>query len=85
MPTRLRHYQQAGDLHFLTFSCYHRFAYFDTAAACDLFESALERVRARYAFVVKGPGPQTMVGGRKWIGGDPGHTPTGVEPKPLHQ
>ena len=54
MPTGLRHYQQAGDLHFLTFSCYHRFAYFNTAEARDLFESALERVRERYAFVVKG-------------------------------
>ena len=54
MPTGLRHYQQSRDLHFLTFSCYHRLPYLGAAAARDLFESALERIRMRYEFVVKG-------------------------------
>ena len=47
-------YQQTGDFHFLTFSCFHRRDYFAFAAAKDLFEDALERVRLRYLFVVAG-------------------------------
>jgi putative transposase len=54
MPKGLRHYQQTGHLHFLTFSCYHRLPYLDTATARDLFESALERMRRRCGFVVQG-------------------------------
>jgi putative transposase len=54
MPKALRHYQQAGDLHFLTFSCNHQLPYLGTAAARDLFEQALERTRQRYEFVIKG-------------------------------
>jgi putative transposase len=46
-------YQQTEEFHFLTFSCYRRRAYF-SAAAMDLFEDALERVRRRYFFVVAG-------------------------------
>jgi putative transposase len=48
------HYQQTGEFHFLTFSCYRRRPYLSTAAAMDLFEDALERVRLRYLFVVAG-------------------------------
>jgi len=47
-------YQQAGDFHFLTFSCHHRYPYLSTIAAMELFEDALERVRQRYRFVVAG-------------------------------
>jgi putative transposase len=47
-------YQQTGDFHFLTFSCYRRQAYLSAGAAMDLFEDALERVRLRYLFVVAG-------------------------------
>jgi putative transposase len=47
-------YQQTGEFHFLTFSCYLRRSYFESAAAMDLFEDALERVRRRYLFVVAG-------------------------------
>jgi len=47
-------YQQTGEFHFLTFSCYRRRAYLATAAAMELFEDALERVRRRYHFVVAG-------------------------------
>jgi putative transposase len=47
-------YQQTGEFHFLTFSCYRRRAYFSPSAAMELFEDALERVRRRYLFVVAG-------------------------------
>jgi putative transposase len=54
MPRGLIRYEHTGNFHFLTFSCYHRFQYLGTAAARDLFEEALERVRGRYRFVVAG-------------------------------
>ena len=47
-------YQQSGQFHFLTFSCYRRRPYLSTVAAMELFEDALERVRLRYFFVVAG-------------------------------
>jgi len=47
-------YQQTGEFHFLTFSCYRRRTYLKAAAARDLFEDALERVRQRYLFAVAG-------------------------------
>ena len=52
MPRGLIRYEHTGYFHFLTFSCYHRFQYLGAAAAYDLFEYALERVRERYRFVV---------------------------------
>jgi putative transposase len=54
MPRGLIRYEHTGSFHFLTFSCYHRFQYLGKAAARDLFEDALERVRQRYRFVVAG-------------------------------
>jgi putative transposase len=47
-------YQQAGEFHFLTFSCYRRRAYFSAVAARELFEDALERIRRRYLLAVAG-------------------------------
>jgi putative transposase len=47
-------YQQTGEFHSLTFSCYRRRPYLSTTAAMDLFEDALERTRLRYLFVVAG-------------------------------
>jgi len=47
-------YQQTGEFHFLTFSCYRRRPYLSAVAAMELFEDALERVRRRYLFVVAG-------------------------------
>src|ERR1022692_4758068 len=47
-------YQQTGEFHFLTFSCYRRRPYLSPVAAMELFEDALERVRLRYLFVVAG-------------------------------
>ena len=43
-----------NDLHFLTFSCYHRRPLFRNHAHCDLFLKILDRVRLRYRFVVLG-------------------------------
>jgi putative transposase len=54
MPSGLHRYQQAGQLHFLTFSCYHRHAHLGTAKARDLFEQSLEAMRIRYDFAVCG-------------------------------
>jgi putative transposase len=47
-------YQQTGEFHFLTFSCFRRRDYLSTVAAMELFEDALERVRLRYLFAVAG-------------------------------
>ena len=54
MPKGLTRYQQAGDLHFVTFSCYHRIAYLGSLSARDLFERSLEAIRLRYQFFVTG-------------------------------
>ena len=54
MPFALHRYQDCGDLHFLTFSCYRRLPYLGTGQARDLFESALERVRKKYRCAILG-------------------------------
>ncbi len=54
MPRGLVRYQQCGDFHFLTFSCYRRHAHLGTAKARALFEESLEKMRCRYCFVVAG-------------------------------
>jgi putative transposase len=54
MPRGLHRYQQCGDLHFLTFSCYRRLACLRTPETADMFESALEAVRRRYGLAVVG-------------------------------
>ena len=54
MARGLIRYEHTGNFHFLTFSCYHRLQHLGVAAARDLFEDALERVRQRYRFVVAG-------------------------------
>jgi putative transposase len=54
MTERLVRYQHCGEMHFLTFSCYHRLPYFASAEAPNLFEDALERIRNKYKFVVGG-------------------------------
>jgi putative transposase len=48
-----RHYG-AGDLHFMTCSCYHRQPLLGTPQRRDLFLAVLEQVRRRYQFVVVG-------------------------------
>jgi len=48
MPYGLKRFQQAESLHFITFSCYHRFPFLEAAAAKDIVEAALEQVRQRH-------------------------------------
>ncbi|MGA8109971.1 MAG: transposase, partial [Acidobacteriaceae bacterium] len=54
MTQGLVRYQQAGDLHFVTFSCYRRQQHLGSAAARTLFERSLETMRLRYEFFVVG-------------------------------
>ena len=57
MPDGLRRFQQAETLHFLTFSCFHRLPYLESASAKDTVLTAMEHLRARheariYAYVL---------------------------------
>ncbi|HTD24436.1 MAG TPA: hypothetical protein VK738_17390 [Terriglobales bacterium] len=54
MPQGLKRFYGAGDLHFITFSCYRRLPFLATAARRDLFLRALETVRQEYELVVVG-------------------------------
>src|SRR5271157_5804905 len=54
MPWGLKRYQQARDLHFITFSCYRRQPLLASAQAKQLVERALERARQGYGFYVTG-------------------------------
>jgi putative transposase len=54
MPWGLKRYQQARDLHFITFSCYRRQPLLASAHAKRLFELALERGRRQYGLYVVG-------------------------------
>ena len=51
---RLKRYYGAGDLHFITCSCYRRQSLLGTTEHRDLFLAVLEQVRRRYQFVVAG-------------------------------
>ena len=50
----LKRYYGRSDLHFITFSCYHRQPFLGTAAARDCFLRMLDEVRCRHAFEVIG-------------------------------
>src|ERR1019366_5933776 len=54
MPRGLKRYQEARDLHFITFSCYRRQPLLASPHAMHLFELALELSRRRYGFYVIG-------------------------------
>ncbi len=54
MPSGLKRFQQADDLHFLTFSCYHREPLLGSPSARRVFELTLERVRVWYGLCVTG-------------------------------
>jgi putative transposase len=54
MPWGLKRFQDCRQVHFLTFSCYHRSPNFATDAARSTFVAALERVRLRYELCVYG-------------------------------
>jgi putative transposase len=57
MPRGLRRYQKAESLHFITFSCFHRFRFLEASGPKDALEVILEQARARhqariYAYVL---------------------------------
>jgi putative transposase len=54
MVLGLERYQLEGDLHFVTFSCYHRLGYLKSAGSRDLFSEALDRMSHCHKFEVKG-------------------------------
>ncbi|HEX4321348.1 MAG TPA: transposase [Acidobacteriaceae bacterium] len=54
MPTTLTRYQQTGDTHFVTFSCYQRKPYLGNPTTRDIFLESLETMRIRYQFHVFG-------------------------------
>jgi putative transposase len=54
MPTGLRRHHGQGDLHFLTFCCYHRRPYLQTALAKSIFLEILAEVRAQFEFQLIG-------------------------------
>ena len=54
MPSGLERWHGGHDLHFITFSCYHRQPLLGSARRRDLFLKVLEQVRQRYQWVVLG-------------------------------
>jgi len=54
MPWGLKRFHESRQVHFLTFSCYHRRPNFLSADACATFVSALERVRQHHDRCVYG-------------------------------
>jgi putative transposase len=54
MPSGLERWHGGHDLHFITFSCYHRQPLLGSARRRDLFLGVLEQVRHRYQWVVLG-------------------------------
>jgi len=54
MPRGLRRFQESGQSHFVTFSCYRRQPNFVSAAVYDLFPRCLEHMRRRFGMCVYG-------------------------------
>jgi putative transposase len=54
MGLKPKRYQHQRCLHFITFSCYRRMPLLDSAAARDVFEHELERVRRWYGCYISG-------------------------------
>jgi putative transposase len=54
MNRRLKRYWGAGDLHFITCSCYRRQPLLGTAKRRNLFLTVLKQVRRRYQVIVAG-------------------------------
>jgi putative transposase len=54
MPSGLRRFQQSGQSHFLTFSCYRRQPKLNSPNACDLFVQCLEDMRCRFTVCIYG-------------------------------
>ena len=62
MPNALIRYQQTGNLHFVTFSCYRRQPHLGHPDAKNLFEHSLETMRLRYDFFAGAPLKQSLSG-----------------------
>lgn len=54
MPHGLYRFQQSGDLHFITFSCYRRAPLLQAPQARRVFEQTLEQVRRWYSLCIIG-------------------------------
>ncbi len=54
MPKHLKRLVGQGDLHFITFCCYQRRRFLDTARARNIAAQVLRQVRARYHFALIG-------------------------------
>jgi putative transposase len=54
MPWGLHRFQKSEQLHFVTFSCYHRLPKLATGQARSVFERSLEQTRLAYVFYVLG-------------------------------
>lgn len=54
MTRQLRRYHHSGQSHFITFSCYRREAYFNSATRYDLFVACLEEMRRRFSMCIYG-------------------------------
>ena len=54
MPSNLERFQQSGQSHFLTFSCYHKRQLLAEPERKQLFEEALERVRKAFELYLYG-------------------------------
>jgi REP-associated tyrosine transposase len=54
MPWSLLRFQQTGDIHFITFSCYRRRPLLQSSASRDYFEATLEHVRRWYGLCIIG-------------------------------
>src|SRR5271157_3374565 len=54
MPRGLRRFQESGQSHFVTFSCYRRLPYFATPEMFDQFVRSLENMRRRFELCIYG-------------------------------
>ena len=54
MPRGLYRLHHSGSAHFITFTCYHRYAHLSDPSVRDLFVQALERTRKLYGMQVYG-------------------------------
>jgi putative transposase len=54
MPWGLKRFQQSRQLHYLTFSCFHRRPKFPNPSSRTTFEHSLEQVRQQYELLVYG-------------------------------
>jgi putative transposase len=52
MPYGLERRQQTGQLHFITFSCYHRLPYLNDPTSKDTLETVIEKTRRSYNLAI---------------------------------